>query len=73
MRSPTYVLIDLEFLLTDSQSLHVVDIVDVRELFEAYDIRADYSYERPMTGNNRTVIARASERLADLPKIWSAL
>jgi hypothetical protein len=44
----------------------------VRELFEAFDIRADYSYERPMTGNNRTVIARASERLADLPKIWSA-
>ena len=73
MRSPTYVLIDLEFPLTDSQSLHVVDIVDVRELFEAYDIRADYSYERPMTGNNRTVIARASERLAGLPKIWSAL
>jgi hypothetical protein len=54
-------------------SLHVVDIVDVRELFQAYSIRADYSYERPMTGKNRTVLAQASDRLADLSKIWSAL
>jgi hypothetical protein len=54
-------------------SLHVVDIIDVRELFQAYSIRADYSYERPMTGKNRAVLARPSERLAGLPKIWSAL
>jgi hypothetical protein len=56
-----------------SASLHVVDIVDVCELFQAYSIRADYSYERPMTGKNRTVLAQASDRLADLPTIWSAL
>lgn len=45
----------------------------MRELFQAYGIRADYSYERPLTGNNCAVLPRASERLADLPRICSAL
>jgi hypothetical protein len=45
----------------------------VRELFQAHVVREDYSRQSPMTGGNRTIVARDSERLADLPQTWSAL
>jgi hypothetical protein len=46
-----------------SQRLQVVDIVDLREMYQAYLVRIDYGSRGPMTGTKRTVLKHDWETL----------
>lgn len=54
-------------------SPHLIEVVDMREIFQAYLVRKDYSYRSPMTGSHRTVLRHDWKDLSIASQIISVL